>query len=208
MRSSRNFRLGFAIAGGFLAAAVASTEASAQTYYDDREGISLTAGGGLTGFTDGDLNNSIDTGGSWDVRAAFATRNIISFEAAYIGSAQEMNTFGVENDAVLVGNGAEAALRLNLVPDMSWQPYIIAGAAWRRYDVTDTDVNFSDFNGTDDVFEIPLGGGIAWYFDRFVLDARGQFRAAFDNDLMRASLGRSEDDIHRWGFSANLGYEF
>jgi hypothetical protein len=154
----------------------------------------------------------LEVGGSWDVRAHFGTRSVLSVEAAYIGSAQGVDSFGVDNDAVLVGNGAEAALRVNVLPDMTVQPYLFIGAAWRRYDLTETDLdtNLSPINGEDDVFETPLGVGVSFYIDDVVINARGEFRATYDNDLLDDVPGDTsdDDDLHRWGASANVGYEF
>ena len=208
MTSNRFIKVGVACAGGVLPVMLA-TPAGADTYeYDDREEISLSAGGGVTGFTDSDTADMLDVGGSWDVRAHFGTRSGIGVEAAYIGSAQGVNTFGVDNDAILVGNGVEAAMRFNILPDYTFQPYLVIGAAWRRYDLTETDLdtNLSPINGEDDVFEVPLAAGFAWYLDDVVIDARAQFRTSYDNDLLE-NLD-DDDDLHRWGVSANVGYEF
>jgi hypothetical protein len=238
MSNNRFIKLGLACAGGVLpvlAATPASAEectacgpdaqcvpcAEPEPVYvpppvvveddDDIEEISLSVGGGAQGFTDSDAYDMLEVGGSWDVRANFGTRSYLGVEAAYIGSAQGVDSFGVEDDAVLVGNGAEAALRFNMLPDMNVQPYLIAGAAWRRYDLTETDLdtNLSPISGTDDVFEVPMGGGVAWYIDDVVIDARAQFRASFDNDLVEELDGDTDDNLlHRWGVSANVGYEF
>jgi hypothetical protein len=209
MHTVRSFRVYGVLAVGLVTTATASEAFAQGDSYADREQIELSVGGGVQGFTDSDLDDSVNTGGSWDVRARFGTRSALSLEAAYIGSAQDVDIIGVESDAVLVGNGAEAALRFNLITDMPWQPYVFGGAAWRRYDLTETDRNTSIIEGTDDVFEVPMGGGVEWYFDRLTLDARAQFRPAFDDDLTRRMRPDGEDDdAHRWGVSANLGYEF
>ena len=88
---------------------------------------------------------------------------------------------------------------------------MFAGLAWRRYNVTNTATNLSDINDQDDVLEIPAGIGIAYRYKGLLLDARGEFRAATDNDLMpRFDVGglREHAEMHRYGVNASIGYEF
>src|SRR5688572_27116519 len=88
MRTVRDSRVCGGLAAGLVTFTLAS-QVFAQGYPDDgREQIALSVGGGVQGFTDSDLDDTVGTGGSWDVRARFGTRSALSFEAAYIGSAQ------------------------------------------------------------------------------------------------------------------------
>jgi hypothetical protein len=178
-------------------------------------GVSLSAGGGVSGFTSSTAREATKDGGGWDVRATIGTRLPLAAEVSYLGSAQRINALGLDNNAVLVGNGVQGDLRLNLVSGMPLQPFIYAGAAWRRYDLTNTNTNTSDVSGTDNVVEFPMGVGLAYHYRGFILDARGEFRPATNNDLM-PSLNNSDDTIgndssaalHRYGVNANVGYEF
>lgn len=177
----------------------------------DRLGFSLTAGGGVEGFTGDSARAATTDGGNWDVRASIGTRSFLTFEASYIGSAQAIDALGLDNNAVLVSNGVQGNLRLNLLDRTGVQPFLYAGAAWRRYDVTNTDLNTSDISDTDDVLEIPMGVGVAYKYRGFLLDARGEFRAATNEDLMPSLTSIDPGDkasLHRYGVSANLGYEF
>jgi hypothetical protein len=93
------------------------------------------------------------------------------------------------------------------------QPFIFGGVAWRRYQLQNSDFNTSDVLGEDDVLEVPVGLGIAYKAGSFLLDARGEFRGAFYEDLVPSASGgltRGSDDasLHRWGINANLGVEF
>lgn len=173
-------------------------------------GIGLAAGGGAGGFTDEEMNDAADIGGDWDVRATIGTRSPIAFEGSYIGSAQGIDALGLDNDAVLVGNGVQGALRLNATTDYSVQPFIYGGAAWRRYDLTNADVNLSDVADSDDVVEFPVGVGIAGMYEGFLFDLRGEFRASTNEDLLPSvdTLDDSGTDMHRWGAKATVGVEF
>ena len=175
----------------------------------ERYGVGFVIGGGVEGFTNDSMRNSTQDGGNWDVRAIFGTRDWVGFEAAYIGSAQSIDALGLDNDALLVGNGAQANLRLNLTKDSLVQPFAFAGAAWRRYNLRNVSVNTSDVRDSDDVLEIPMGVGLAYKYQGFMIDARGEFRAATGEDLMPSLTSTGERaEMHRWGVNANIGYAF
>jgi hypothetical protein len=172
-------------------------------------GIALAAGGGAGGFTDDTMSNTTDVGGDWDVRLTLGTRSPIAFEGSYIGSAQNITALGLDDDAVLVGNGMQGALRVNATLDLPVQPFAFGGVAWRRYDLTNTDTNLSDVAGSDDVLEVPLGIGIAGRWGGFMLDARGEYRLSSDEDLIPSQNRVAENaDMNRWGVKGTVGVEF
>lgn len=71
-------------------------------------GLALMAGGGVTDFTQGATRDFTGTGGSWDARLAFGTREIIGFEASYVGGANTIHNLGTSNSNTnLVRNGVE-----------------------------------------------------------------------------------------------------
>jgi hypothetical protein len=179
----------------------------------DRLGFAVQAGGGAGGFVNSNLRDSTNPGGDWDVRATLGTKSLLGVEASYIGSAQGITALGVDNNAMLVGNGVQGALRLNGTFDFPVQPFAYGGAAWRRYDVTNTSTNTSDIANRDDVLELPLGIGVAGHFDGALLDIRGEYRFARDENLVRdTSIGNLDNtsfaSMNRWGVNANIGYEF
>lgn len=181
--------------------------------YMPRYGIAIAAGGGASGFTSESLRGTTNPGGDWDVRLTFGTRSPLAFEASYIGSAQSIDALGLDSDAVLVGNGVQGALRLNTTIDLPVQPFIYGGVAWRRYDLTNTSANTSDISDSDDVLEVPLGVGIAGKFQGLIVDARGEFRPAWFQDLVPeiindTGLSDGHGSMHRWGVNASVGYEF
>ncbi|HEY5946408.1 MAG TPA: hypothetical protein VIV40_12985 [Kofleriaceae bacterium] len=192
----------------------APTTIVATNNYDrpERIGFAISAGGGASGFTNEALRGATDPGGDWDVRVTFGTRSPLAIEASYIGSAQAISALGVDSDALLVGNGVQGALRLNATLDSPVQPFIFAGLAWRRYDLTNTNTNTSDLSDVDNVAEVPVGVGIAGKFSGLILDARGEFRPTLDSDLLPelTATGATGDfeAMHRWGVNASVGYEF
>jgi len=170
-----------------------------------RLGIGLVVGGGVDGFTNSALRDSTNDGGSWDVRAIFGTRSPLALEAAYIGSAQAVNALGLDSNALLVGNGAQGDVRLNLGIDIPVQPFVYGGVAWRRYEITNTNTNTSDLVDRDDVLEIPAGVGIAVKRYGFMAEARGEVRAAMGEDLLPARSTSGNEAMHRWGVNASIG---
>ncbi|MBA3539152.1 MAG: hypothetical protein H0T79_05955, partial [Deltaproteobacteria bacterium] len=124
-----------------------------------RMGMAISVGGGVDGFTNEDLRDAAEVGGAWDVRVTLGTRSPIGFEASYIGSVQDIEALGLDDDALLVGNGLQGALRVNVLPNEMVQPFLYGGVAWRRYSLTNEDFNTSAVSDEDDVLEIPLGVG-------------------------------------------------
>jgi hypothetical protein len=170
-------------------------------------GIGLVVGGGVDGFTSSGLRNTTNDGGSWDVRAIVGTRSPLALEAAYIGSAQAVNALGLDSNAVLVGNGAQGDVRLNVGGNIPVQPFVFGGVAWRRYEITNTKTNTSDLVNNDDVLELPAGIGLAIKRYGFMAEARGEVRAAIGENLVPNNSGGNEA-MHRWGVNASIGYEF
>jgi len=175
-------------------------------------GFAMTLGGGVSGFTDSTIRDSTGDGGNWDVRAMIGTRQFVGVEGSYIGSAQSIDAIGLDTDATLVGNGLQANLRLNATKDTDIQPFLYGGVAWRRYDLTGEDFNVSDVASSDDVLELPIGVGVAFKYRGLLLDARGEYRAAFYEDMIPtfAELDDPNDAaaMHRYSINANIGYEF
>ncbi len=181
-------------------------------YEPERLGIAITAGAGGGGFVNSTLRNATDPGATWGVRLTFGTRTPLAVEAAYIGSAQRIYAVGLDNDAYLVGNGVQGALRLNATMNLPVQPFAFAGLAWRRYDLANTVTATADINDVDIVVELPLGVGIAAKTAGLILDVRGEYRPAFDEDLLPEindnGIDNGDSAMDRWGVNANIGYEF
>jgi hypothetical protein len=167
----------------------------------------MSLGGGVEGFTNSSATGT-SVGGNWNVRAAIGTERVLGFEASYIGSAQEIDALGLDSDALLVGNGAQAALRANLTTGYDIGVFLLGGVAWRHYAVTNEDFNTSDIRDDDDVLEVPVGAGLDYAYRGFLFDARAEYRFTSYGDLMAARAVTSNEEMNRWGIQANIGYQF
>lgn len=170
-------------------------------------GMEASVGGGIIGFTDGDANDFTDVGGSWQARLLVGTRTMWGVEVAYTGAAHSVDALGLDNDAILVSTGLEALGRFNFLTQ-EWQPYLVAGLGWRRYDVTNADFNTSAVSDSDNLLEIPLGGGLAYRSGGLVIDLRLMFRAAADEDLIQAAPFEDEPSLDTFEGSLRVGWEF
>lgn len=165
-------------------------------------GVSITAGGGVFGFSDGAVNDVADVGGAYSARLGVGTRSLISLELAYEGTAQNIDAIGLDRSSVLLSNGVEGDLRFNM-GTAKLQPYVFGGAAWKRYDIVNDDFNQSAIRDNDDVVEFPVGGGLAFRSNGLVLDARGAYRFATDQDLFPGDV-----NLNNWQATLRAGVEF
>ncbi|MEO8842001.1 MAG: hypothetical protein ABI591_30235 [Kofleriaceae bacterium] len=176
-------------------------------------GLGLTLGGGITGFTDRTMRNTVSSNvsGLWDLRASIGTHTPIGIDVSYLGTASNVNTLTGAPNGTLIGTTVEAAIRYNILPHNVLDPYIFAGMGWQRYDVQDVRVAQSDsgMKPTDNVAEFPMGAGLSWR-DRsgFTGDLRGTFRATTDSTLVLNGTTGNYAALHSWEASAALGYEF
>ena len=164
-------------------------------------GISVTGGGGVTGFLRSEARDYTSTGGNWNARVALGTRYIVAAELGYVGSAQSVNALGLDSDANLMSNGAEVAARLNILPG-AVQPYLLAGAGFTHYRIVGEDFNNSNLENSDNVAHFPLAAGLALRYRGFVADARGTVRPVADDTLLAGA------QMHTWGVNLNAGVEF
>ena len=170
-------------------------------------GIEATVGGGAIGFIDEGARNVANTGASWDARLMFGSRLPIAVEGAYVGSVQGVDALGLSTNSLLVGNGVEGTLRINLTR-MRVQPYLFGGVGWTHYQLSNTATNTSNVLGRDDIGTVPMGAGITARVGRgFIFDARGTYRATFDDQLMQ---GQSVNDtsMQTWNATGRVGFEF
>lgn len=164
-------------------------------------GMEVQVGGGVEGFIDKDASNVAKPGGDWTGRLILGTRSHIAAEAAYMGSAQNLDTLGVSNKATLMSNGLEALARLNILTGPV-QPYAVAGYAWRHYRVAGTNVNTSSVAQSDNVNAIPVGVGVAFRASRLVADLRVTLQGAFGRELIPNA------NLSTYAANAKVGFEF
>lgn len=169
-------------------------------------GMAFSLGGGVQNFTGSALNNQTDPGGNWQARLTIGTRSLLAFEGAYIGSANNVNGLGLDDNAIMAAHGAEGLLRLNL-GTYAIQPYLFAGGAWKHYSLHNQDNAVSSVAGSDNVLETPLGAGVAFRADGFVLDTRFDYRPSYDEDMF-APIAGQKIDMDNWNATARVGFEF
>jgi hypothetical protein len=197
-----------------------TSPASTPSGYDDRSGggsrgflgeygLSLTVGGGVMGFTDKTMRDTAKTGGLWDVRVGVLTNKWVGAELAYQGGLQNIEALGLDTDARLLSTTLEADARVNFIQGRwNLQPYAFAGVGWTRYELNNVNTNLSDVSDQDDLVEIPLGLGVGARASGFLVDVRGSFRPAFDNDLVPTSNSGDHAAMHSWQAALRVGYAF
>jgi hypothetical protein len=164
-------------------------------------GIGMEAGGGVGGFTDSRISNVTSAQGQWTARMVFGTRSHFGGETAYVGSAQTVNTLGIQPGATIVGNGAQGGFRFNVLTGM-FQPYAMAGIGWTHYTLGNAQLTTSDVSLNGDVATFPLATGMAWRFDGLVLDSRVTFTPATSSGLVRGT------NLSTWAVQGHAGFEF
>jgi hypothetical protein len=174
----------------------------------ERVGIGFSAGGGVDDFASDTMRGATGVGGGWNVRATLGTKSVLALEGSYIGSAQNINALGLDNDALLIGNGVQGALRLNFIEDFVVQPFVYGGAAWRHYDISNSNFNTSDVADSDDVAEFPAGVGVAGYVYGLMADVRGEYRFATGEDLAPSANNTGDATMDRWAVSGSLGFSY
>jgi hypothetical protein len=170
-------------------------------------GASMSVGGGVVGFVDNAMRDFANVGGAWDARLVFGTRTNVAVEAAYTGGAVGIDALGLDSNAALISTGAEVLGRVNLLTH-EWQPYAVAGVGWRHYSIVNTDRNTSSVQDAEDLGEIPLGAGLAYRYQGLVVDGRGLFRVAFNDDMIDRSATTEKANLHTWQAQLTAGYEF
>jgi hypothetical protein len=174
-------------------------------------GFGFQVGGGVTGFSRKETRDSFGTGGYWDARALIGSRSFLGAELAYVGSAREASAGGLAGSAALLGNGAEAAVRVNLPIEANRllvEPFLFGGVGWTYYQVVNEDGNSSNIKDHANALSIPFGAGVSTSFNHFMIDARFTYRSVFDDDLVRVtSSERQHADLQNWSAGLTVGYE-
>ena len=170
-------------------------------------GVGFSVGGGYVGFIDEEFNDFVDPGGGWEARVLLGTDTWMGLEASYLGTSNEMEALGLSDEAYLLGNGASAALRLNLLPPAFYvRPYLSAGVGWMHYSVKNADEDVAALRDSQDVFSVPLAGGVFYSQDWLFADLRVQFAPAFDGNLTRGPFN-DDTNMSTWRAVANIGFE-
>jgi len=178
-----------------------------------RLGLGVSIGGGVVGFVDEEARDLTDIGGSWEARLTFGTHLPVGLEAAYIGSAQAIESAAISpalnDDIVLLGNGAELALRVQL-PTFFVQPYALAGLGWTYYTLANEEET-GPLDGNDHVLTPPLGVGVALRAPfGATFDVRGIYKFAFGADMFNGVYEGTGDSaaFDSWMVNGRLGWTF
>lgn len=176
------------------------------------EGMALSLGGGVTGYTRSETRDALGTGGYWDLRAVYGTRSYLGAELAYIGTAREAAAGGLSQDAFLMGNGFEATARANLPLEagrLRVAPFVFGGVGWSWLQVGDRDSN-DDWTSKEEAnaLTIPFGAGVNLAYQRFTVEARFTYRPTFQQELKVLERGGDEPDLQNWSAGLTVGYEF
>lgn len=203
---------------GALALLVAAPAAAQEMTFGEPEepqsifdpgGFGIFAGGGVADFADGDMRDFTDIGGAWEVTALLGTRGLISAELNYLGTAQDIDALGLDDDSVLIGTMFEGAARVNVIPQEDFTPFVIGGLGYARYDITNSDFNTSNVRDDDQMLSVPVGGGIGFRAGGALIEARGTYRFMFDDDLVATDVAGAENvSQDNWSATARIGFEF
>jgi hypothetical protein len=169
-------------------------------------GYSVSLGGGVFGYASDEARDvTTNVGGTYTARLTVGTREPLGLEVDYLGSAQNISALGLAPDAHLISNGVQAALRINLGDGMI-QPYLLGGAAYRHFYISNAAFNTSSVLDSDNVWDFPVGVGLEFHFGDFLLNARGDYRFATSDNLL-SSLP-SSPGLNSWETSLAAGVEF
>ncbi len=173
-------------------------------------GFAFQLGGGVTSFSRQETRDTFGTGGYWDARAIFGTRSYLGAELAYVGSARNATASGLDGGSLL-GNGAEAAVRVNLPIEQQRlliEPFVFGGVGWTYYQIVNQDSNVSNVKDHANALSIPFGAGVSAAYDHFTVDARFTYRSVFDDKLVPLTGGdRDHEDLQNWSAGLTVGYE-
>jgi hypothetical protein len=176
-------------------------------------GWALMAGGGYQDFTESTMRSVTNAGAAWDARVVGGTHSIIGFEAAYVGAARELSQLGITaNNPALVSHGVEGNVRLNIPIRRGaslFEPYGYGGVGYSNLRISNYNSNtaaLSSFSSTDNVMNVPVGGGFAYGYKAFIADVRGGWTATFYNNLLvnESSTGT----LNHWNVGGQAGFRF
>jgi hypothetical protein len=182
-------------------------------------GISTTLGGGVVQFTNSTMRGTTSNiGGLWDLHVTFGSHLPLALDLAYVGTATHIAGLPSGNTGTLIGSAAEGTLRWNVLPRLTWTPYVFGGVGYQRYDVTGGDVTLSDsgMNSSDNLLSVPAGLGFVWRGNNgLIADVHGTYRFTWFQDLLLKNgapiTATSSSDfvkLNNWQASAAIGYEF
>jgi len=187
--------------------------AAPRPYWARGFGFALMAGGSYQDFTNSNMRSTTSGAGGWTARFIAGTNSIIGFEAAYLGSAGQFQGLNVtNNEPLLVSNGLEGTARLNIPIRYGaslFEPYGYAGLGYSHYTISNYNQNaqrLSSFTSTDDVMNFPVGGGFAYAYKAFIIDARAGWTGTYYQNLL--SGADTSGTLDHWNVGGQVGFTF
>lgn len=205
--------LGIALSSVSLTANAQETQqiaraSEARSHLITPAGASVAVGGGVSNYARESIRDITGVSGTWEARLTYGTRSIIGGELSYVGGMRSMAAAGLANDASLLNNGVEAAVRVNLpfeLRGMLLEPFVFAGVGYSHYNLRNAANASTSIANSDNVGTIPLGLGFAFGWKGLFAEARAAYRPTFDdNELVKID----KSDLQSWALGANLGFEF
>jgi hypothetical protein len=182
-------------------------------YWERGFGFAMMAGGSYQDFTNDSMRSNTSSSGGWNARFIAGLNSIIGVEAAYVGAASQLQGLGITNNTpYLVSNGVEGTARLNIpirVGPSLIEPYGYAGLGYSHYTISDYNANaqrLSSFTSTDDVMNFPVGGGFAYAYKAFIVDARAGWTGTYYQNLL---VGADKSNtLDHWNVGGQVGFTF
>ena len=167
----------------------------------------LLVGGGFQDFTNGHIKNVTGDGGYWTARVVAGTRQYVGMEAAYVGDARSISGLGFSTSSMLISNGLQGNLRLNLpiVRGVSLiEPFGFVGVGWSHYTVTSNNAAVSDVTSRGRRAHAAVRRRARDSYRGFMADARFTYTQTYYNNLTETIGG----NLNTWGVGGQIGFEY
>jgi outer membrane protein OmpA-like peptidoglycan-associated protein len=182
-------------------------------YWSRGFGFALMAGGSYQDFTNSNMRSTTSGSGGWDARFVAGLNSVIGIEAAYVGAASQVQGLGITNNTpYLVSNGLEGNARLNIPIRYRahlFEPFGYAGLGYSHYTISNYNENagrLSSFTSSDDVMTFPVGGGFAYAYKAFIVDARAGWTGTYYQNLL---VGADKSNtLDHWNVGGTIGFTF
>ncbi|WP_240359653.1 hypothetical protein [Pyxidicoccus trucidator] len=148
----------------------------------DMRGLTVSAGGGVEGYSGG-LAPRIDPGAAYGATLTLKPSRVLGFEVGYSGAVNTLDLDGAEDlvgSPGIVRNGAQAVATVGLTASPV-QPYILGGIGVNDFNVRQgaEALGYAD----DTVGSVPMGAGLRFYSGNFSADLRGNYNFLFDEEF-------------------------
>jgi opacity protein-like surface antigen len=171
-------------------------------------GIAVYGGLGFATFAEGDMNDLTDLGGAWTLGVRINTRGTVGLEVQYVGSSQDIDALGLDSDARILGTMIEARARAEIFDIQGFRPFVHGGVGFAHYDLSGASFNTSNVQSEENMISVPLGAGVAYRFDRILVDAQLTYRLMLFDSMVEGGPGQASAGQDNWTTLATIGYEF